>query len=71
MDYTVVGAAVNYAARIEGLNKRLNTDILISEETFGRVRSSIRAERFDSVPIRGLRKPATIYRVIELIRDTV
>jgi adenylate cyclase len=34
MKYAVIGDTVNVAARLESLNKELNTDILISEQVY-------------------------------------
>ena len=34
MEYTAIGDAVNLSARIQTLNRKLNTDILISDATY-------------------------------------
>ena len=47
MEYAVIGEVVNTASRIEQLNKRLKTRLLISEETFKIVAPQITAERFE------------------------
>jgi adenylate cyclase len=36
-EFTGIGAAVNLAARLEGLNERLNTSFLVSQDFMGQI----------------------------------
>jgi adenylate cyclase len=50
-DYTVIGDTVNLAARLEKLNKRFGTPILISESTWLRVRHEMATREAGTVQI--------------------
>jgi adenylate cyclase len=65
MDYTVVGDAVNVAARIEELNKKFGTKILISDGVYEQVETHVRVKTLTLAHLRGHKRPILIHAVRE------
>jgi adenylate cyclase len=63
-DYTFFGDATNFASRLEGLNKYLGTDILISEGTFKQLKDGIQTRAVGKFIVVGKGKPAVVYEVL-------
>jgi adenylate cyclase len=74
MDYTVIGDNVNLGARVEGLTRKYDTDIIITESTLEKIRSAISEDRIwrvkvkglDMVAVKGKAKPVSIYELTGL-----
>jgi adenylate cyclase len=65
MNYTVLGNVVNLAARLEGLNKRYETEILVSESVFQRIKDRFSCRYVDTVVAKGMAAETRIYELLE------
>ncbi len=63
MDYTIIGAAVNLAARLE--SAAAQGGILISHETYSLVKHLIYCEAQKPVTAKGISEPVATYRVVD------
>jgi adenylate cyclase len=64
MNYTALGAAVNLASRLEGLNTHYGTDVLVSEAIEARCRDRFTFRRIDRVQPKGLTKPLMVFTLV-------
>jgi adenylate cyclase len=62
--YTVIGDGVNLTARLEGLNKKYGTHILISESTYLEVKDCMICQDIGAVEVRGKKEPVKIYELL-------
>lgn len=71
MDYTVVGDVVNVAARIEELNKKFGTNILISDKVYEFVEDHVDIKTLTLAHLRGHKRPILIHALKSFHEDVV
>jgi adenylate cyclase len=64
LNYTVVGSVVNLASRLEGLNKRYGTAILVSADVHDAVADRFLFRAIDEVAPAGVAVPVRVYELL-------
>ena len=65
-NYSVMGDAVNVAARLEGINKFYGTTVIASDTTVALTGKAFAWRELDAVRVKGRAQPLTIYELLEI-----
>ena len=65
--HAIIGDSVNFASRVESINKELGTQFLISEDIYSRIYESIKVGRIHSLKIKGKTGLYPVYEVSGLV----
>ncbi|MDR1428653.1 MAG: CHASE2 domain-containing protein [Spirochaetaceae bacterium] len=69
MNYTIMGNAVNLAARLEGVNKQYGTWILASEDTVRETGGLLLARKLDRVRVVGISEAVRLYDLVDTMEN--
>ena len=70
MDYTIMGNAVNLAARLEGVNKQYGSWILASDAAKREAGEDFTTRRFDQVRVVGIKTPVQLWEIVGFASET-
>lgn len=65
MDYTVIGDGVNLASRLESACKEYGARIMISENTYRKLRGVYRIREVDRIIVKGKTEPVGVYEILD------
>jgi hypothetical protein len=71
MNYTVIGDAVNLAARLESLNKQFGTEVLLCEATADRARVVVASRLLMAVRVVGKAGATRVYEPVGVISEAL
>ncbi len=68
-NFTIMGDNVNLASRLEGLNKKFGTHLIIGESTYEAVRNKMVVRELDLIRVAGKTRPVKIFELLGLPED--
>lgn len=64
MNFTCMGDGVNLASRLEGANKEYGTMMMVSDNTYQRVKHAVRGRFLDFLAVKGKKEPVKVYELV-------
>ncbi len=71
MNYTIIGDAVNQAARLEKVNNSYHTSIVITDEVYQKIGNQFLTRPLDEVLVKGKKQKIKIYELVGKHGDEV
>jgi class 3 adenylate cyclase len=65
LSYAMVGDTVNLASRIQGLNKKYGTEVLVSSTAVSRLSATFPLEKLPATTVKGKKAPVEVFKLLE------